>query len=246
MFWLAAVVCFMSIAVYEVYSTLNEYLGYPTVIKIHEGTVRNREDMPPPQVTVCNSNPLPSNSEEIAQLKNIVSFTEFKIQYKEFLKCRECSLEERLFVRSYTRGMTLINAYYQHIGEKNATELGHKQEWLISDCKALDMNGFANFNKKECTKNLVTASRVSSPDYFNCYEYYIDYIKQLVELQLYLGFGLVLHLDQPAIAPIEHGNLFETNIPTGAKVIRIFLHSPKSLISVFPSSLFCNTIYCIM
>ena len=247
-FWLVAVLCFLCTAIYEVYSTVHEYLQFPTVVKIREDVVRTRENMPPPQITICNNNPFPSNSRQLAIDNNITFYDDFRVMFTNFKNCHDCTVDQRSLVETYTRGLSSLNAYYQFIGEAKATQIGHKQESLIAGCEALDMNGFGNFNRKECSKDLVLTSIVLSPDNFNCYEYFIDHIKQIpIDLQLYFGFGLVIYLDSPDVGGdyyIDH-----QKIPLGAKVMyRDFHNLTNNVTSILTikMALVLNLLYLIL
>ena len=212
--WLVAVLAFLGVATYESYSTIHEYLQYPTVTKIRELVARSRENLPPPQITVCNLNPFPSDSVTTARANNIILFNDFKQKFQEFKRCTSCSTDQQLSIMQNTRGLTLINAYYQYIGEENAIKIGHKQNSLIAKCQALEMNGF-HMLYEDCVDSLVSVSIISTPEYFNCYQFYIDYIRNLHILKLYYGIWLVIYLDVPPY------NQTTDSTPTGAKVMLI-------------------------
>ena len=215
--WLMSVLAFLSTAAYYVYRTVDEFLQYPTSRVTTENIVSSINPILPPEVTVCNANPLSSTADDIATGNDIIVFDKFKKRFEEFAECSGCSNSEKSIISASTNRMELMNAYYQSIGSVAATRIGHKEHMMIAGCETVDLYGF-NLRHDDCG-TIVKIVHVTTSNDFNCYLLYINTTENVQ--RFFLGMSLVLYLDH--FSNVSNGVSVENDVG-----IKVSVDSPRT------------------
>ena len=90
--WLVAVVCFVTIGVFQTYAVISEYMQYPTFVFTREETIDDVTHKPKvPSLTLCNENPLTSLYDIPA---NIPTLAQYYATVDAMTSCEGCDAEE--------------------------------------------------------------------------------------------------------------------------------------------------------
>ena len=138
-----------------------------------------------PDITVCNLKPFSSRHPLILENRNILNIS----QYASMVQgCEDCP---HMVLGMASKDLFLTaSAYYQNIGRKNATFVGHGIDDLFVSCYVELYDGFAS-EYIPC-KQLVKVSLNSYPSLFNCYTLSIQSKNYSGFIA---GYKLILHLD---------------------------------------------------
>ena len=187
--WFLAVLGFLSTASYEVYNTVSEYLAYPTTRIMTERIVSTIDTIEVPLVTICNANPLSSDADDIAVKEGIPTYENFMHQADNVFSCAGCSDAERDAVGTVHDSVSKMNLYYQTLGDEAAFKVGHQQQMMFADIKALHLKGYT-LQAEQSFYN-IQIQPVKSSNFFNCYK--LSIIPE--QYKFYLGFSMVLYID---------------------------------------------------
>ena len=227
MLWLAGVLGLGAMTIFNVYIVVEDYLHYPIVSYSYERSLFNVSfddswQRGLPEMTVCNRDPLQSESDKFPDLVHVEDYIETVEQAYEEFKANS-SVEESgdKELKEIIYNMKAYQGYFQYIGKEKASMLGHQQERFIAHCSLLFETTASERRTTDCTK----ITQFVSPEFFNCYT--ISFNRESNDVDgIPIGMSLLLFLDhQPkVIDPFDR-----TDDVLQGRGARISYHDPNAL-----------------
>lgn len=190
--WLAAVLGFLSVSLYQVWALLTEYFKYKSIIKISENLEHALSvdgSSHSPEFNFCNLNALTS---DLDRYNGFPTFRQYRDIVDNLTACANCTEERKANSTFVKRESMTLAGYYRFIGPNNASKVGHDFQEFIQRCWLIFADG-VSYKKKPC-EDLVTITPVQSPDYFRCYNVGFNTSKQN-RLKNMIGITFIFYLD---------------------------------------------------
>ena len=192
--WAVSTSVFIGFVIWQAIELVTEYLHFETVtmmkeINIDEGD--NIDEMPEPDITVCNLNPFAGNYSAIVAEEGIPSLEAFKRIVINATTCEDCSRHKRDRLASLRNSLLTVYGYYAFIGEEDIRKLGHTQDNFIIDCFIHERKGYRSI-KKPCPM-YTRVTNFTDPYLYNCWT--ITTPLELRVGKIIVGVSLTLHLD---------------------------------------------------
>ena len=207
--WFLAVTCFLATGAYQVVLLVTQFFEFPTLTNIKEGVISMNDvssAMPPPQITVCNLNPISS----YPQATGIPNFAFYNNSLASLKILANGEIDHV---------PPSLAQYYQFIGREASIGLGHTPQSFIVDCKLLHLEGL-RFTNVDC-ENSINITLMSTAEYFNCYELIISPSRHGRPVT---GLEMTLYLDNAGLKGTGL-NVLALDRTAGAK---IFIHEPHT------------------
>ncbi len=174
--------------------TVQKFLDFPyaTHMKDHVLTSLDKthyKNYLPPDVTVCNSNPLKYKYKEKLSYTGNVSKKQFDQFYEKHLSTGNLTGEMKSLYRTY-------HGYFQYIGIENAVHISHEKDTLVVECSII-FSESGSLQMASCDRDRHIKHAVL-PDYYSCYTVTIDrdtYDTYLAANKLILGVDVILFLN---------------------------------------------------
>ena len=226
--WIVAVTILMCFTVTNVVTLVANYIKYEVVTNFW-GEYLNSEDMwiNYPSITLCNLNPLNSNSSSFVSSKNLMKLSEYYDEVENYLNGKRLDDEELKAVKS---NMMTYRAYKEYLGHQNGVKASHNVENFIIKCTLLGTDT-VHTHRLDCS-NIADIERIVSPDFFNCYTFKTNRNKsdayRHINRRLFIeGLSIVVYLDSLYNeSPHQFSSSADT---TQAAGIRVFIHQPDTI-----------------
>lgn len=163
-----------------------------------------------PALAICNLYPIQS---EHTIPPAVITIEEYASMLKNYSE--EHNLGP-IFTDSTTARMLTYRGYYQQIGRKAATHLGHHYDWLVVNCTLLSYAAFGG-TSMPCGDR-VHIEKFIDPTYFNCFSISL---KQTQGDTFIGGISVILHFDMRGDTVQDFTNPFDATTFASGGLIEI-------------------------
>lgn len=116
-----------------------------------------------PDIIICNANLVSSRNVQMHKLKTM---TEYYDIIDNNIRCEECSVVEKLYIKELQSELKRVHGYFQYLGNRKARLAGHTLNDLFLSCEIKIHFGSGIIKKIKC-KDIIL--QMTLPRYFNCY-----------------------------------------------------------------------------
>ena len=166
--WGISVICFISMAAYQVTLLSKAYLEYNSVISLTEHPVDLSGQTPHairfPDITFCNLNPFAVSTHN---LKHIPSLESYHNLVKDKTSCVNCSEQQLKSLRELRVQLLTTSGYYIHIGAAKARKISHSENQFIASCTVGMFSGM--HPRKVPCEGVATIVPFYDDTHYNCY-----------------------------------------------------------------------------
>ena len=166
--WGVSVICFLSMATYQVVLLSRGYLEYNSVISMTEHAVdltgQSKEAVRFPDITFCNLNPFAVNTHKLDDIPSLETYHNLVMNKTS---CTNCSVQQLKSLQELRVELLTTCGYYIHIGAAKARKISHTKDQLIVSCNLGLVSGL--HPRKVPCEGRATVVPFHDYTYFNCY-----------------------------------------------------------------------------
>ena len=233
--WFVGVLVLATFAIYNINNVFTSYMAWPkvtTLLKtslVDPGAEEAANDVELPAFTLCNLNPFPTN-DSVARGHGIITWGEYTAMMEQEIDVVEDRLEatgqletpDNQLLLQRMRYLASYSGYFQYIGVKNASIVGHSRVKFIVQCSA---SLYASASEKvlvDCYDSEDFTWQFLTPEFFRCHTIYPAVDEGYL---IATGVSVMLHVDQADGRLTDAFDPMNDNIQSSG--VRVAIHDRK-------------------